>query len=121
PHGARRRLGDGRDGRDRRETGAADRGRTRRAAEPPWGNEPVTEVGVVIGTRDATPLQFWIGVREGCQVQLDDLIAVRAKTPDGVQEVCFYGLVDEVLKRYEGAQFDTDAFAVQDGLLPVEV
>ena len=33
----------------------------------------------------------------------------------------FYGIVDLVRKRYEGAEFDTDAFRAADGALPVDV
>ena len=32
-------------------------------------------VGRVLGTRDATPLEFWVGVAEGEFLQLDDVIA----------------------------------------------
>lgn len=78
------------------------------------------DVGLVLGSLDATPLDFWIGVRDGANVQLDDLIAVETRTGDG-QPVSFYGIVDVVRKRYEGSQFDTDAFRVADGLLPVDV
>lgn len=77
-------------------------------------------VGLVLGSMDATPLEFWIGVREGSRVQLDDLVTVETRTGDG-QAVTFYGIVDIVRKRFEGSQFDTDAFRVADGLLPADV
>jgi DNA helicase HerA-like ATPase len=69
---------------------------------------------------DATPLDFWIGIAEGGRVQLDDLVVVETLAP-GAQNVRFYGVVDLVRKRYEGTQFDTDAFRAMDGTLPVEV
>ena len=77
-------------------------------------------VGVVLGARESTPLDFWIGVTEGKMVQLDDLIVIETETPDG-EPLSFYGIVDQVTKRFEGNAFDTDAFHVADHSLPVEV
>jgi len=77
-------------------------------------------VGLVLGSQDATPLEFWVGVREGEHVQLDDLVVTRTTLSDG-QSVTFYGIVDIVRKRFEGSQFDTDAFRVADGTLPADV
>lgn len=77
-------------------------------------------VGLVLGSQDATPLEFWVGVREGERVQLDDLVVTRTTLSDG-QTVTFYGIVDIVRKRFEGSQFDTDAFRVADGTLPADV
>ncbi|MGO9061419.1 MAG: ATP-binding protein [Candidatus Binataceae bacterium] len=76
-------------------------------------------VGIVLGSVDATPLEFWIGVSDGKLVQLDDLVLVDTVTPDG-EIVRFYGIVDIVRKKYEGAQFDTDAFRAVAGTLPVD-
>lgn len=77
-------------------------------------------VGLVLGSQDSTPLEFWAGVRDGAQVQLDDLVVTRTTLSDG-QTVTFYGIVDIVRKRFEGSQFDTDAFRVADGTLPADV
>ncbi len=79
-----------------------------------------TVVGLVLGSQDATPLEFWVGVREGGRLQLDDLVVTRTTLEDG-DEVTFYGIVDIVRKRFEGSQFDTDAFRVADGTLPADV
>lgn len=76
--------------------------------------------GRVLGSLDATPLEFWIGVLEGQRVQLDDLIVVDTDAPGGPR-VRFYGVVDVVRKKYEGASFDTDAFRAAAGTLPVDV
>lgn len=76
--------------------------------------------GVVLGSVDAGPLEFWVGVTEGNVVQLDDLVVVEVTVADG-QTVSFFGIVDMVRKRYEGAQFDSDAFRASEGTLPVEV
>ncbi len=77
-------------------------------------------VGLVLGSQDATPLEFWVGVREGGRLQLDDLVVTRTTLDDG-EEVTFYGIVDIVRKRFEGSQFDTDAFRVAAGTLPADV
>jgi DNA helicase HerA-like ATPase len=53
-------------------------------------------------------------------VQLDDLIVLETETPDGAA-LTYYGIVDQVTKRFEGNAFDTDAFHVADHSLPVEV
>jgi DNA helicase HerA-like ATPase len=77
-------------------------------------------IGVVLGSRDSAPLDFWIGVEEGKMVQLDDLVVLDTQTPDG-SSLTYYGIVDQVTKRFEGNAFDTDAFHVADHSLPVEV
>lgn len=83
--------------------------------------EPETQdEGVVLGSQDATPLEFWIGVEPGRLVQLDDLIVCETATPKG-ESVRFYGVVDIVRKKYEGASFDTDAFRVNAGTFPADV
>src|SRR5439155_7366500 len=35
-------------------------------------DRPIKPVGLVLGSMDATPLEFWIGVGEGQGLQLDD-------------------------------------------------
>jgi DNA helicase HerA-like ATPase len=76
--------------------------------------------GLVLGSLDSTPLEFWIGVQEGQSVQLDDLVVVETTAPDG-QAIRFFGMVDVVRKKYEGSQFDTDAFRAAAGTLPIDV
>src|SRR5690349_285371 len=84
-------------------------------------SEPTSAaIGLVLGSQDATPLDFWVGVREGEQLQLDDLVVVKTRANDG-SDVAFYGIVDIVRKRFEGSQFDTDAFRVADGTMPADV
>ena len=63
---------------------------------------------------------FWVGVTAGSVVQLDDLVVAEVTVGDG-QKVSFFGIVEMVRKRYEGAQFDSDAFRASEGTLPVEV
>lgn len=76
--------------------------------------------GVVLGSADATPLEFWIGVEPGRILQLDDLVVSETTTPEG-GTIRYYGVVDVVRKKYEGASFDTDVFRVKAGTLPAEV
>ncbi len=77
-------------------------------------------VGRVIGTDDATPLEFWVGVAPGCYLQLDDVVALERVLPSG-DTVRIYGLVTQVRARQEGARFDSDVFLIAEGLLPAEV
>ena len=81
---------------------------------------PNEVVGVVLGSRESTPLEFWVGVEEGKTVQLDDMIVLETITPDDTP-VKYYGIVDQVTKKFEGNAFDTDAFHVADHSLPVQV
>lgn len=77
-------------------------------------------VGRVIGTEDATPLEFWVGVGEGAYLQLDDVVALDRVLPDG-ELVRVYGVVSQVRARHDGVRFDSDVFLVADGVLPAEV
>ncbi|MGH8909874.1 MAG: ATP-binding protein [Egibacteraceae bacterium] len=77
-------------------------------------------VGRVIGTEDATPLEFWVAVGPGEFLQLDDVVALE-RTPPGRGPVRIYGMVSQVRARHEGARFDSDVFLIADGLLPAEV
>ncbi len=77
-------------------------------------------VGRVIGTEDATPLEFWVGVADDQYLQLDDVVALERMLPGG-EVVNIYGLVSQVRARHEGARFDSDVFLISDGVLPAEV
>lgn len=77
-------------------------------------------VGRVIGTEDATPLEFWVGVADDRFLQLDDVVALERTLPGG-DVVKIYGLVSQVRARHEGARFDSDVFLIEDGVLPAEV
>jgi len=39
--------------------------------------------GLVLGSHDATPLEFWVGVHDGNQIELDDLVVVETVSPQG--------------------------------------
>lgn len=82
-------------------------------------------VGRVIGTKEARPLEFWIGVDPEGYVQLDEVVAVTTKLPqplpDGRDDVEHFGVVDAVESAYEGASFHSDVFRDAEGTLPVSV
>ncbi|HEY2672801.1 MAG TPA: ATP-binding protein [Rugosimonospora sp.] len=77
-------------------------------------------VGRVLGTADATPLQFWVAVAPGEYLQLDDVVVTRRELPDQ-PPVTIAGVVTAVRARHEGAQFESDVFAIADGTLPAQV
>src|SRR3954465_6110925 len=85
--------------------------------EPTPSSEPV---GRVLGTADATPLQFWTAVAPGSYLQLDDVVVTRRELPDR-EPVTIAGVVTQVRARHEGASFDSDVFAIADGTLPAQV
>ena len=76
--------------------------------------------GRVLGTEDATPLEFWVAVGPGAQLQLDDVVALDRTLADG-ETVSMYGIVSQVRARHEGARFDSDVFLIADGVLPAGV
>ncbi|GAA1833123.1 ATP-binding protein [Luedemannella flava] len=82
-------------------------------------------VGRVLGTADATPLQFWVAVAPGAYLQLDDVVVTtRELPPNGGEQpapVVIAGVVTQVRARHEGAMFDSDVFAIADGTLPAQV
>ena len=66
-------------------------------------------IGRVIGTDDATPLEFWVAVAPGQVVQLDDIVVLDRLLPTG-ELVRISGIVANVRARHEGARFDSDVF-----------
>lgn len=92
---------------------------------------PATNVGIVLGTRDSAPLEFWVGVEDGMMLQLDDLVVVktlRPNTPEDARHnpkeehyIRFYAVVDSVRKLHEGVQYDSDTKLALEGTIPVNV
>lgn len=77
---------------------------------------------MVLGSREAGALDFWVAVdaEKSQYLRLDDLVYVEFQHPDPKKGyVRYYGMVDQVLKLYEGSQFDTDVFLARRDLLPV--
>src|ERR1700759_4237103 len=94
------------------------------AALPRGGNQSdksyESPVGRVLGTADATPLQFWTAVTPGEYLQRDGWVATKRERPDR-EPVTISGVVTQVRARHEGAQFDSDVFAIAEGTLPAMV
>lgn len=76
--------------------------------------------GRVIGTEDATPLEFWVAIADGQFLQLDDVVALERELPNG-ETVHIFGIVSQVRARHEGARFDSDVFLIESGVLPAQV
>lgn len=77
-------------------------------------------VGRVLGTEDATPLDFWVAIDPDQYLQLDDVVVCERAVP-GRDVVTLAGIVAQVRARHEGARFDSDVFLIADGVLPAEV
>ncbi|GGM10485.1 ATP-binding protein [Deinococcus aerophilus] len=84
------------------------------------GADTANRIGMVLGTEDVMPTVFWFAVSAGASVQLDDLVVVQTRRPDG-RTVRFFGLVDNVRKRHEGVTFESDVEDVVAGVLPASV
>jgi len=76
------------------------------------------EIGKILGTQDAQPLDFWIAVDERQIVQLDDVVFVTRELQDG-RLVKMFGIIDIIKARHEGARFDSDVFLAEEGVLPL--
>jgi hypothetical protein len=103
--------------------GAAD-GRRRRKLGA-WTVDQGDTVGRVLGTEDATPLQFWVAIRPGAYLQLDDVVVTIRELPPVNGEprppVTIAGVVTQVRARHEGASYESDVFAIAEGSLPAQV
>ena len=77
-------------------------------------------IGVVLGSRETTPLEFWVGVKGEGLLRLDDLVVVEAFHPK-VGRVRYFGMVDHVAKAREGEAYDTDTFLAVEGRIPVSL
>ena len=75
-------------------------------------------MGRVIGTQDATPLEFWVLLEEGEAVQVDEAVVVETDSPQGPLKL--FGMVDMVRSRHQGSTFDSDVVEAEQGL-PVEL
>jgi len=75
-------------------------------------------MGRVIGTQDATPLEFWVLLDETEPVQQDEMIVVETNSPVGSLKL--FGMVDIIRARHQGSTFDSDVVEAEHGL-PVEL
>ena len=78
------------------------------------------EIGRVLGTEPATPLDFWVALDKGQVIQLDEVVALERTLPNS-SVVHIYGIVTEIRAMHEGARFDSDVFLIEDGVIPAEV
>ena len=62
-------------------------------------------MGKVIGTQDATPLEFWMLLEEGEQVQMDEAVVVDTTTPDG-EKLQLFGIIDIIRAKHQGSTYD---------------
>lgn len=76
------------------------------------------EIGKVLGTADAQPLDFWVAVPADEVLQLDDVVMVQRPLKDR-EPVTLYGIVDILVARHEGARLESDVFLSSDGLIPL--
>jgi hypothetical protein len=56
-------------------------------------------VGMILGTEDATPLTFWVGVSPDAYLQLDDAVIVETRVP-GRGTVRISGIVPDARARH---------------------
>jgi len=77
------------------------------------------KIGIVLGTKPITPLEFWVGVEAESLVQLDDVLYAESEV--GSQKVKYYGIVQEVQKFLEGAQWVYDAYLATQGVIPINI
>jgi len=77
-----------------------------------------SEIGKILGTVDAQPLDFWVAVPPETFVQLDDVVLVKRDLPNGTT-ISLYGIVDTLIARHEGAKLDSDVFLADQGVLPL--
>lgn len=76
------------------------------------------EIGKVLGTSDAQPLDFWVAAPADELIQLDDVVMVRRLLRDG-RSVTLYGIIDTLAARHEGARLETDVFLSSEGVIPL--
>jgi DNA helicase HerA-like ATPase len=76
--------------------------------------------GLVLGSEDSTPLDFWVAVDPESCLQLDDVVALE-RTPPGRGPIKIFGVVSQVRARFEGPRFDSDVFLVDRGILSADV
>ena len=79
----------------------------------------MSKIGLVLGTKPASPLEFWIGIDEGHTVQLDDIVVVRSSF--GKDTVSYYGVVVELQKYLEGSDSVFEAYLAKKGVIPVNI
>ncbi len=77
-------------------------------------------IGLVDGSVDSDSRTFHVVLEADTVIQLDELVTVSTELPDG-REVIHYGIVTELLSRFEGADLPSDTGRVIDRTLPAEL
>ena len=77
-------------------------------------------IGLVDGSVDSDSRTFHVVLDPDTVIQLDELVTVSTELPDG-REVIHYGIVTELLSRFEGAELPSDTGRVIDRTLPAEL
>ncbi len=78
-----------------------------------------SEVGIVIGTKESTPFEFWFQVSEDNPVFVDDIVKV-INYVNGVGKIEFYGIITNIIKGFEGLEFHSWNKEVQKGRIPYQ-
>ena len=83
-------------------------------------NSGQPRIGLVDGSVDSNSRTFYVVLEAETVIQLDELVTVTTELPDG-REVTHYGIVTELLSRFEGADLPSDTGRVIDLTLPAEL
>lgn len=73
------------------------------------------KVGIVLGTKESTPFEFYIEVDGNQTLQIDDIIVTTCEYPR-FGKVTFYGIVDQVISKLEGLETNEQARFHSQGL-----
>ena len=99
---------------------------------PPWYVRRMTDlpaaeavpegpvVGRVLGSVEATPMVFHVGLAPGSTLQLDDVVVTEREVPGHRHGHRCRAWSSQVRAVHEGAQFGSDVFLIADGVLPAE-
>lgn len=79
-------------------------------------------VGIVIGTKDSTPFEFWFQVDDNVVVNVDNIVKVVNHLRDGDRnvKVTFYGVVSNIFKGFEGVDFHSWNKEILSGIIPYQ-
>ncbi|MGC8871185.1 MAG: ATP-binding protein, partial [Brevinematia bacterium] len=81
-------------------------------------NERNNVVGIVMGTEESKPYEFWFQVMDNQIISVGDVVKVENKIND--KEVIFYGIVSDVVKGFEGINFHSWNTEVVNGKIPYQ-
>jgi len=79
------------------------------------------EVGIVIGNKGSTPTTFFIGIKDpSYHICLDDIVYIEEKTSENFK-IKFYGIISEIIKGFDGINFNTENFLISDKKIPSNI